>query len=68
MSTQRLPTTQSYDLFKAAVTFLLLLAVLLAVAFNSGSTQAAEEEPVPNTNSSVHSAHNRGLGRRGRMY
>jgi len=47
MSTQRLPTTQSYDLFKAAVTFLLLLAVLLAVAFNSGSTQAAEEEPVP---------------------
>ena len=47
MSTQRLPTTQSYDLFKAAVTFLLLLAVLLAVAFNGGSTQAAEEEPVP---------------------
>jgi len=47
MSTQRLPTTQSYDLFKAAVTFLLLLAVLLAVAFSSGSSQAAEEEPVP---------------------
>jgi nucleoid-associated protein YgaU len=47
VTTQRLPTTQGYDLFKAAVTFLLLLAVLLAVAFNSGSTQAAEEEPVP---------------------
>ena len=47
MTTQRLPTTQGYDLFKAAVTFLLLLAVLLAVAFNSGSSQAAEEEPVP---------------------
>jgi len=47
MSTQRLPTTQGYDLFKAAVTFILLLAVLLAVALNSGSTQAAEQEPIP---------------------
>lgn len=47
MSTQRLPTTRGYDLFKAAVTFTLLFAVLLAVAFNSGSTQAAEQEPSP---------------------
>jgi len=47
MSTQRLPNTQSYDLFKAAVTFVLLFAVLLAVALNSGSTQAAEKEPIP---------------------
>ncbi len=47
MSTQRLPNTQSYDLFKAAVTFVLLFAVLVAVAINSGSTQAAEQESVP---------------------
>jgi len=47
MSTQRLPNTQSYDLFKAAVTFILLFAVLVAVALNSGSTQAAEKEPIP---------------------
>lgn len=47
MSTQRLPNTQSYDLFKAAVTFVLLFAVLVAVALNSGSTQAAEQESVP---------------------
>jgi len=47
MSTRRLPTTQSYDLFKAAVTFILLLAVLITVALNSGSTQAAEQEPQP---------------------
>ena len=45
MSTQRLPNTQSYDLFKAAVTFVLLFAVLVAVALNSRSTQAAEQEP-----------------------
>ena len=47
MSTQRLPNTQGYDLFKAAVTFVLLFAVLLAVALNSGSTQASEQESVP---------------------
>ena len=47
MSTQRLPNTQGYDLFKAAVTFILLFAVLLAVALNSGSTQAAEQDPIP---------------------
>ena len=47
MSTQRLPNTQGYDLFKAAVTFILLFAVLVAVALNSGSTQAAEKEPIP---------------------
>ena len=47
MSTQRLPNTQGYDIFKAAVTFILLFAVLLAVALNSGSTQAAEQEPPP---------------------
>ena len=47
MSAQRLPTTQGYDLFKAAVTFILLFAVLLAVALNSGSSQAAEQEPAP---------------------
>jgi hypothetical protein len=47
MSTQRLPNTQGYDLFKAAVTFILLFAVLLAVALNSRSTQAAEQEPIP---------------------
>jgi len=47
VSTQRLPNTQSYDLFKAAVTFVLLFAVLVAVALNSGSTQAAEQESVP---------------------
>ena len=47
MSTQRLPNTQSYDLFKAAVTLILLFAVLVAVALNSGSTQAAEKEPIP---------------------
>jgi len=45
VSTQRLPNTQSYDLFKAAVTFVLLFAVLVAVALNSRSTQAAEQEP-----------------------
>ncbi len=47
MSTRRLPNTQGYDLFKAAVTFILLFAVLLAVALNSRSTQAAEQESVP---------------------
>ena len=47
MSTRRLLNTQSYDLFKAAVTFVLLFAVLVAVAINSGSTQAAEQESVP---------------------
>lgn len=47
MSTQRLPATQGYDLFKAAVTFILLFIVLIAVAINSGLTQAAEPEPQP---------------------
>ena len=47
MSTRRLRTTHGYDLFKAAVTFILLFAVLLAVALNSGSTQAAEQQPPP---------------------
>lgn len=47
MSTRRLPSTQGYDLFKAAVTFILLFIVLVAVAINSGSTQAAETEPEP---------------------
>lgn len=43
MSARRVPTTQSYDIFKAAVTFILLFVVLLAVAFNNRTTQAAEE-------------------------
>ena len=47
MSTRRIRTTHGYDLFKAAVTFILLFAVLLAVALNSGSTQAAEQQPPP---------------------
>jgi hypothetical protein len=47
MSTQRLPTTRGYDLFKAAVTFILLVAVVVMVALNSGSTQAAEQAPPP---------------------
>jgi len=47
MSTQRVPSTQVYDLFKAAVTFILLFIVLVAVALNSRSTQAAEQEPQP---------------------
>jgi nucleoid-associated protein YgaU len=47
MSTQRLPTTRGYDLFKAAVTFILLFAVFVAVWLNSGSTQAAEQAPQP---------------------
>jgi nucleoid-associated protein YgaU len=47
MSTRRIPTTQSYDLFKAAVTFILLFIVLIAVALNSRSTQAAETEAQP---------------------
>lgn len=47
MSTQRLPTTRGYNLFKAAVTFILLFAVLVAVALNSGSTHAAEQAPPP---------------------
>lgn len=47
MSARRVPSTQGYDLFKAAVTFILLFAVLIAVALNSRSTQAAEQEPQP---------------------
>jgi hypothetical protein len=45
MSTRRLPKPQGYDLFKAAVTFILLFIVLIAVALNSGAIQAAEPEP-----------------------
>ncbi len=47
MGARRVPTTQGYDLFKAAVTFVLLFTVLIAVALNSRSTQAAEQEPQP---------------------
>ncbi len=47
MSTRRLPSTNGYDLFKAAVTFILLFIVLIAVAINGGSTQAAEPETEP---------------------
>ena len=47
MSNQRLPTTRGYDLFKSAVTFILLFAVLIGVVLNRGSTQAAEPAPPP---------------------
>ena len=47
MSNQRLLTTRGYDLFKAAVTFILLFAVLIGVVLNRGSTQAAEPAPPP---------------------
>jgi hypothetical protein len=47
MSTQRIPKTRGYDLFKAAVTFILLFAVLAAVGLDRGSTQAAEQALSP---------------------
>ena len=44
---------QRYDMFKAAVTFVLLLVVLVAVALNSGSTLAAEQDLTPATDGTV---------------